>query len=69
MTYGSQTKRVSEELEENDMFSLGGISYIVSKIDRNDPDWLVVDADQMIGRSTWSIQIRIPNGVPFMAQT
>lgn len=69
MTYGSQTKRRSDELEVNDMFNVAGVSYIVHRIDRSDPDWMEIDADQMIGRETWTITIRLPHDVPFQSQS
>lgn len=68
MTFRSTTKRSSDELQVNDMFTLASINYIVSEIDDTDPDRRLITAHQMIGRKTWFIQLWIPNNVPLLAQ-
>lgn len=54
------------ELRQNDMFRLAGVLFNVSNVDIDEEtDEAIVTADQMIGRQTWTIQIRTPRDVPF----
>jgi hypothetical protein len=62
-----RTVRRSEQLQELDMIKLGGVLYIVDRIDDTDEDYRVITASQLVGRNTWSVTLTIPNDVPFHA--
>lgn len=54
------------ELRQNDMFKMAGVHYNVSNVDIDEENGVaIITADQMLGRQTWTVEIKIPRDVPF----